>query len=128
MTSIWNEELQNSVKSLWMEGKSAAQIGKLHNISRNTIIGKVRRMGLVRNPQAKDLKIKLDTRYPEIESPHVVVGGVPMTELSYKGCLFAVTPHNAKTHLFCNAERQTVGAYCTEHQTVCVRVSNERPL
>lgn len=125
MTSIWNEELQESVKSLWMEGKSAGQIAEIHNLSRNTIIGKVKRMGLVRNPKVKKIKVKFDTRYPDIKAPYARNGGVSMADLSRKGCLFAVTPHNAKNHLFCNVDRLSGSEYCPEHNAVCKRVVND---
>jgi GcrA cell cycle regulator len=42
----WTEELTRLVERLWMEGKSANQIGKQLGRSRNSVIGKVHRMGL----------------------------------------------------------------------------------
>jgi len=42
----WTDELTRLVERLWMEGKSANQIGKQIGRSRNSVIGKVHRMGL----------------------------------------------------------------------------------
>ena len=42
----WTEELTRLVERLWMEGRSANQIGKQLGRSRNSVIGKVHRMGL----------------------------------------------------------------------------------
>lgn len=43
----WTEEAQQTVREMWNSGHSAQQISnRLGNVSRNAVIGKVRRMGL----------------------------------------------------------------------------------
>ena len=43
----WNDERVELLKKLWAEGLSASQIaGRLGNVTRNAVIGKVHRLGL----------------------------------------------------------------------------------
>lgn len=43
----WTDESEDLLKKLWAEGLSASQIsGKLGNVTRNAVIGKVHRLGL----------------------------------------------------------------------------------
>jgi GcrA cell cycle regulator len=42
----WTEKLTRLIERLWMEGKSANQIGKQIGRSRNSVIGKIHRLGL----------------------------------------------------------------------------------
>ena len=45
----WNDERVELLKKLWSEGLSASQIaGRLGGVTRNAVIGKVHRLGLVR--------------------------------------------------------------------------------
>ena len=43
----WTPELTDLVERLWMEGKSSNQIGRMIGKTRNAVIGKVHRMGLI---------------------------------------------------------------------------------
>lgn len=45
--SGWTEERTAELKRLWMKGRSASQIG---GVTRCAVIGKLHRLGLVRNP------------------------------------------------------------------------------
>jgi len=46
-TMGWNEERVELLKKLWTEGLSASQIaGRLGQVTRNAVIGKVHRLGL----------------------------------------------------------------------------------
>jgi len=60
-SGAWTEERAQRVKALWLEGKSATQISRLvaepnWKPSRNTIIGKVHRMGCMAEGRAQPSK------------------------------------------------------------------------
>ncbi len=42
----WTDERISELKDLWVSGHSAGQIGKLWGVTRNTIMGKISRLGL----------------------------------------------------------------------------------
>lgn len=63
--TLWTDEETELVTSMWMAGKSAGVIAKALNSeqcdwwrSRNAVIGKIHRMGLVRKPGAKRVTLR----------------------------------------------------------------------
>jgi hypothetical protein len=53
---IWTDENMEIVKTMWLGGHSATLIGRQFGVTRNTIIGKVSRMGWVREKCTIPLK------------------------------------------------------------------------
>lgn len=47
---VWTEEVTQLAVSLWSDGKSAKHIGDTINVSRHAVIGKMHRLGVLRNP------------------------------------------------------------------------------
>jgi GcrA cell cycle regulator len=45
----WNHMLVELIKKLWIEGRSAGEIGAQIGVSRNAVIGKIHRSGLNKN-------------------------------------------------------------------------------
>jgi GcrA cell cycle regulator len=144
----WTEELTRLVERLWLEGKSANQIGKQIGRSRNSVIGKVHRMGLssvdrkqptlavfrfnprfgppkprakpVRSPPAaiKDNVVTL----PVKPLPRPPEGGVSLLSLQYGvQCAYPVRGLKADT-VYCGCQTGG-GTYCEAHR----RVMYERP-
>jgi GcrA cell cycle regulator len=46
----WNEEAIARLRTLWVEGHSTAEIGRRMGISKNAVVGKAHRLGLVARP------------------------------------------------------------------------------
>ena len=46
----WNEEAITRLRALWDEGLSTAEIGRRMNVSKNAVVGKAHRLGLVARP------------------------------------------------------------------------------
>lgn len=46
----WNEEAIGRLRTLWAEGHSTAEIGRRMAISKNAVVGKAHRLGLVARP------------------------------------------------------------------------------
>lgn len=55
----WTEEMVEELKRLWAEGVTTGEIGRRLNISKNSIVGKVHRLGLSGRPSP--IKKKSDT-------------------------------------------------------------------
>jgi DNA-binding CsgD family transcriptional regulator len=47
-SSVWTEERKAQAKALWLEGKSASQVGKILELTKNQVIGFIHRAGLGR--------------------------------------------------------------------------------
>ena len=46
----WTDEMVEDLKRMWKEGLTTGEIGKRMNVSKNTIVGKVQRLGLSGRP------------------------------------------------------------------------------
>ena len=46
----WTDEMVEELKRLWAEGVTTGEIGRRLNISKNSIVGKVHRLGLSGRP------------------------------------------------------------------------------
>jgi len=46
----WNEEAIARLRTLWAEGHSTAEIGRRMGVSKNAVVGKAHRLGLVARP------------------------------------------------------------------------------
>ena len=61
----WTDEMVEELKRLWDEGVTTGEIGRRLNISKNSIVGKVHRLGLSGRPSP--IKKKSDTNEPKPE-------------------------------------------------------------
>ena len=59
----WTDEMVEELKKLWAEGVTTGEIGRRLNISKNSIVGKVHRLGLSGRPSP--IKKKSDTEKTE---------------------------------------------------------------
>ena len=59
----WTDEMVEELKKLWAEGVTTGEIGKRLNISKNSIVGKVHRLGLSGRPSP--IKRKTDAEKAE---------------------------------------------------------------
>ena len=65
----WTEEMVEELKRLWDEGVTTGEIGRRLNISKNSIVGKVHRLGLSGRPSP--IKRKSDTSDDKTTTPTV---------------------------------------------------------
>lgn len=151
----WSDDRVDTLKRLWPDGQSASEIAKhLGGVSRNAVIGKVRRLGLSARgrPSAPGAP-----RPPKPPKPHAVsqrrkppagAGGfnyrtsstpkppvfvVPETaadgalttlQLVTGRCRFPVGSASGADQLFCGAAAE--GRYCAHHRTVVYRPDSEQ--
>jgi len=73
---VWTEEREQTVRTLWIAGKSAAEIAKIMagGLTRNAVIGKLHRMGLTRETRPADAR-PLKTGKPKtriVKAPRIL--------------------------------------------------------
>ena len=61
----WTEEMVDDLRRMWTEGKTANEIAKILNVSKNSIVGKVHRLCLTARPSP----IKKKSDKPENPAP-----------------------------------------------------------
>lgn len=66
---IWDDGRIETLRALWADGQTARDIGELLGCSRNAVIGKVHRLGLVRGLQPPIMRQEVDAtpRAPHYE-------------------------------------------------------------
>ena len=70
----WTDEMVEELKRLWAEGVTTGEIGRRLNISKNSIVGKVHRLGLSGRPspikkKSEDAPAKTAAKTPAKEKP-----------------------------------------------------------
>lgn len=65
----WTDEMVEELKRLWAEGVTTGEIGRRLNISKNSIVGKVHRLGLSGRPSPIKKKSDSDTPKPATSKP-----------------------------------------------------------
>ena len=46
----WTEQMVEDLRAMWKQGMTTAEIGKKLNVTKNSIVGKVHRLGLSGRP------------------------------------------------------------------------------
>ena len=65
----WTEEMVEELKRLWDEGVTTGEIGRRLNISKNSIVGKVHRLGLSGRPSPIKKKSETKPAEKDISAP-----------------------------------------------------------
>ena len=132
MTSSWTTEREQILTDHWYRGFSSSAIAEILGVTRNTIIGKVGRLKLSRDPDIPRTSVK--SHKPQrndrivIKRPVFVARVVKQQStpelkplmLSWNevghGCLFACNEaQDAGSHLFCGHPRKTGTRFCPVH-------------
>lgn len=122
----WTDERVQRLKELWARGWSGSQIAHDLGVTRNSVIGKVHRLGLSERQttkpavrvKSKPLRIRLNSPpkprlvIPEPE-PMSVCGPITLMELSDKSCRYCVTDDSP--FMFCGAPSYEHFPYCAYH-------------
>lgn len=68
----WTEEMIEQLKKMWDEGLTTGEIGRRLNVSKNSIVGKVHRLGLSGRPSPiKRKNPETEAQKPKAEKPKV---------------------------------------------------------
>lgn len=109
---LWSNEKIDLLKVLWAQGKSASEIADLigDGVSRNAIIGKAHRLGLVGRPSPIKKKVEKFTT---------------LNMLTERMCKWPFgDPKNPDFH-FCGKAVDVMVTYCPEHRAMAFTVSRK---
>jgi len=137
--SVWTEDRVRRLKTLWLEGRSAEHIGRelACGITRNAVLGKVRRLGLSAGraataaPEAKRQAPRAGRTGPPATS--VPGAGLPRDEepvslldVGRYQCRWPLADPTSGGFRLCGA-RVSRGAYCGRHAAIGYRPARETP-
>ncbi|MCK5446371.1 MAG: global cell cycle regulator GcrA-like protein [Rhodospirillaceae bacterium] len=122
-TDIWKPEQISQLTDLWDTGLPTSAIGKKMGITKNSVIGKARRMGLPARPSPirmggpsrrkrapkKAIKIKKEIILRPKDIPLV-----PLIDLG-NGCPWPYGDPQDDDFGFCGQQKDGKKAYCAEH-------------
>lgn len=144
--STWSQEARDNIAGMLHDGLSASQIGTYFGVSRNAIIGLVRRdktlseIGFARRPMPTNIaktrkgkaannlawrmqrKAKLRIVKPAIEHATfaaVQTAGIPLMMLESHRCKWPV--NDGSPFLFCGETKSADVPYCPFHSTLAYR-------
>ena len=112
----WNEESVKLITELWQQGISASKIGAQLGITKNAVIGKVHRLGLVNRPSP----IAKKKKKPQISSVYELLlkdknSAVAIMSLSSVSCRWPIGDPKSSNFKFCDHKAQGQKPYCLEH-------------
>lgn len=134
----WTDAKIATIKRMWAEGYSSGYIGNQVGKSRNAVIGKLGRMGLVGDPEANRKRALVREQAgrkrrmarqrtaapispPVVQKPPRVTpapaNGIPIEALTNTTCRWPV--HDQLPGRYCGAHSHT-GRYCPEHEALSV--------
>ena len=128
--ALWPPDLVAHLHRLWVRehctaALAAAELTRLSGrvVTRNAVIGKVRRLGLVgEGCPSRSLARRLGPT-SAIPAPIHALGLWPISALRDGQCRYACTPDDASSHRFCGAATQVGpgnlhGSWCETHRAV----------
>lgn len=138
----WTDAAIARLKELWAEGLSASQCGTRMGVSRNSVIGKIHRLGLTgkyrrpregrarRMTKPKPARL-LETTEQVLSRPEIPqmrpdlrpVGGFDLLELRAGMCRW---PEGEGPFTFCGAQQAFDSSYCRKHYALAHSRGSQR--
>lgn len=109
MSFEWNESRIETLKSLWDEGLSTSEIGGRLGITKNSVVGKVHRLGLSK----RQSPIRAPVR--RVVEPEVLTDAVKIDALSTGMCRWPMGEPGTENFSFCGRKSVEHRPYCEEH-------------
>ncbi len=141
MSWSWTEEHVDTLRKLWGEGKTAAQIAKElgASVTRNAVIGKAHRLKLSNrvSPIQQNNKKSVRTleekpvvrRLSNVEAPVIKVKGIKLADLTEKMCRWPIGDPKEPNFHFCGCSSVSGLPYCVDHAKMAYQaVSRSRAL
>lgn len=147
----WSDEHVEELKTRWMAGDSAAQIARAlaphGRVSRNAVIGKIRRLGLVQAGRAQASRparlqraprVVVERRQPPRQSrePHPPRAPMPVSvegpgsatirTLGAHSCRWPIGDPAEADFTFCGRRADGDGPYCCHHHSLAHQPSAPR--
>jgi GcrA cell cycle regulator len=139
----WTEARIKQLKELWFEGFSASECGDKLGVSRNSVIGKIYRLGLtgsdrkrrvtsMPNPRKANAvptmqeEVRIDSRFLSIRSFPATPFTLKLLELRPGMCRW---PQGDRApYRFCGAEQAPSSSYCEEHRRLSMSGRQLQPV
>ena len=138
----WTEQMVEDLRKMWKEGLTTGEIGKRLGVSKNSIVGKVHRLGLSSkaekitsdesNKKAEAVKESKKEEHfisTKIESkPQVRKDGkVMLTSLDNHTCRWPIGDPKDENFHFCGKKVRLGQTYCEEHAALAyVKPNNKK--
>ncbi|WP_376098339.1 GcrA family cell cycle regulator [Roseomonas sp. CCTCC AB2023176] len=146
----WTNEAIETLKALWAEGHSTAEIGRRMGISKNAVVGKAHRLHLAARPspiQREDRPAPVVTAAPEavapaprVERPAPAPRAIaprapaapptavvrPFQRLGTRTCCWPIGEPGDASFRFCGAEALAPKPYCAEHAAIAYVKARDR--
>jgi GcrA cell cycle regulator len=145
----WTEEQSDHLRSLWAEGFSCSQIAdKIGGLTRNSVIGRVHRMGLSRRAKTPNRSRTTESSIPRIRrmmvhGKHRFLRNIPVRKpaviidsdipLEQRRTFMQLGEHECKfpigdgVHMFfCGGPAIDGSVYCAGHHTRCYQLLMRR--
>ena len=132
MNCTWTAERDSQVTALWHSGETCSAIAAAVGVTKNSIVGRARRLklpsrpspidrsGAGRKPRSKPARAPRITLPSACEPVPVVIAApviAPRAVNPNECCQWPMT--NGRPWVFCGAQRQTAGGvYCADHRAV----------
>lgn len=132
--TLWTDERSTAVTVLWNAGQSAGLIAAALGMTRNMVIGKVRRLGLEARETTADGRSRPERKtrfYARKEIPRAVEEGdksppgplngtgVTLLELSGETCRYPIGDPGSPSFFFCGRIPHGSSPYCRLHHALC---------
>ena len=112
-SSVWTPELVQELTKLWSEGHSTSEIGRRLGITKNSVVGKARRIDLAMRRKPAQKKI-----IPKV---------ITMDRLRANMCSWPMGDPGTEEFRFCGAEAVPGKPYCADHCAVAyIRGSGDK--
>lgn len=123
MASPWTNSRIDLLRVLWANGENCKEIAKQlgGGISKNSVIGKARRLGLSERIRALPVTPRKPARARTVTLPKFLDGrflGIPLTELLVDDCRY---PQGDGPFVFCGQPAIDRSSYCRKHHALCYR-------
>lgn len=122
----WTEERERKLVQLLNEGLNSTQISERFGVSRSSILGKKRRMGLSDSvgPRGENWKPK-ERKYFSIDTNRFP-SAVPFAEVNRRQCQFILGSREENSGACCGAEVKNGSPYCQHHHDLCYWMPDPR--
>ena len=123
---IWTDEKTEQLKAMWAEGASASAIGREIGVSKNSVIGKARRLSLEARPSPI---VRVKKKKPRVPKPKVRERAriSDVIQLTSQMCRWPFGNPDEEDFYFCGRTVALGKPYCEEHCSIAyVAKSNSR--
>jgi len=120
MSTRWPKEREDTLRALHVQGLTSNQMSAVLEITRNSVVGKCKRLGLplTRRPRKRPQK-PLPEEPPQ--EPQEVLPGVSVLEARMEHCRWPISLDGAP-YRFCGEPRVFPFSWCLEHGKLAYRV------